>query len=300
MSMITSATIAALQTTVSMGFKRAYKDTDTWFQNITTTLPSNVATNTYAWAAEVPGMREWLGPRTINNIFNHDYQLANRDWEDTIGVDRNSLDDDNLGVFTNVIVPGLGKAAKRNPQLRVRDSLESLTQLGFDGLVMFSAAHDLDPAGNQSNLNTSRALTATNYETSYSAMLNYTAENGEPLQVRPTILLVPPALEIAAKRIVNTDLVMDLSGTAGVQNVMLGSSRIVVAPELTSATTWYLIDDSRPINPFIWQNRKSPVLVSQNAPDSPALFSQRRYTWGVDSRGAAGYSLWFLAQKNIA
>ena len=157
------------------------------------------------------------------------------------------------------------------------------------------------PAGVQSNLITANALTLANYETSYALFRALKGEDGLPLKLRPTILLVPPALEITARRIINAGLVADPGGVAaGVENVMKGSAEIVVAEELTSATTWYLIDGSKAIKPFIWQNRKSPVLTSLISLNDPNVFASRQFIWGVDARGAAGFSLWFLAQKNTA
>ncbi len=298
---VTTSTIAALQTTVNMTYKAAYDSTEVWYTKLSTTIPSSTLIGTYAWMARIPKMREWLGPRVLNNIFNHEYTLKNKDWEDTISVDRNEMEDDMLGVFTGMVVPELGRQAKQLPQTEIAAVIEDTTSLTFDGLVFFSAVHTLDPAAVQSNLNGSRALTLANYETSYAAMTALKGEDGLPLQLRPTILLVPPQLEITARRIINAGLVADPGGVAaGVENVMKGSAEIVVGYELTSATSWYLIDGSKAIKPFIWQNRKSPVLTSLINLNDPNVFASRQFIWGVDARGAAGHSLWFLAQKNTA
>ncbi len=297
---VTSATIAALQTTVNMTYKAAYESADVWYTKVSTTLPSNTLIGTYAWMARIPKMREWLGPRVLNNISNHEYTLKNKDWEDTVSVDRNEMEDDNLGVFTGMVVPELGRQAKQLPQTEIAAAIENTTDTTFDDLTFFNGSHTLDPAATQSNLITTNALTLANYESSYSAFRSLKGEDGLPLKVRPTILLVPPQLEIAARKIVNAGLVANTAGTAGVDNVMVGSAEIVVAEELTSATTWYLIDGRSSIKPFIWQNRKSPVLTSLINLSDPNVFSSRQFIWGVDARGAAGYSLWFLAQKNTA
>lgn len=297
---ITSAAIAALQTTVSLEYQKAYESTEVWYREIASVLPSTVDTNNYAWVARIVQMREWLGPRVIQNISNHDYQLKNKDWELTVGADRNEIMDDNLGVFTGMIVPELGRQAKQLPQTRIAADMEDTTTTTFDDLTFFNAAHTLDPAATQSNLNTSRPLNLANYETSYGAMTNIKGEDGLPLQVQATHLVVPPQLQIQARKIINAGLVLDTTGVAGVDNVMTNSAKIVVAPELTSATTWYLVDASKAVKPFVWQNRMSPVLTSLTNPSDPNVFSQKKFIWGVDARGAAGYSLWFLAQKNTA
>lgn len=299
--LVTTATIQALQTTVDMRFQEAYQSTDLWIDSVASTMTSSVDIDTYAWATQIPQMREWLGPRIINNLTNEEYTLKNRDWEDTVGLDRNNIMDDKIGLFTNHVVPELGRQAARHPQTQIALQMENTTDLSFDGLTFFNASHPLDPAGVQSNLITSNPLTLANYETSYQAFTAHTGADGLPLQTRSTILVVPPQLEIVARRIINADIVADPGGVAaGVTNVMTGSAKIVVARELTSATTWYLIDDTKTIKPFIWQNRMSPQLTSLTQLTDANVFSQRTFLWGVDSRGASGYSLWFLAQKNTA
>ncbi len=48
-------------------------------------------------------------------------------------------------------------------------------------------------------------LTAENFEKAYAAMRSYKSENGKPCGVRPTILVVPPALRSKAMQIVTAD-----------------------------------------------------------------------------------------------
>lgn len=299
--LVTTATIQALQTTVDMRFQEAYQSTELWIDSVASTMTSSVDIDTYAWATQIPQMREWLGPRIINNLTNEEYQLKNRDWEDTVGLDRNQIMDDKIGLFTDHVIPELGRQGARHPQTQIALQMENTTDLSFDGLPFFDASHPLDPAGVQSNLNTSRPLTLANYELSYQAFTATTGADGLPLQTRSTILVVPPQLEIVARRIINADIVADPGGiAAGVTNVMTGSAKIVVARELASPTTWYLIDDTKTIKPFIWQNRMSTQLTSLTQLTDANVFSSRTFLWGIDSRGASGYSLWFLAQKNTA
>ncbi len=299
--LVTTATILALQTSVNMIFASAFQDTETWAQKVATTLPSGSLTQTYAWMQRIPTMREWLGPRVLNNLSNFEYTLTNKDWEDTVAVDKNNIADDNLGVFTGMVIPELGRQAAFLPQQQITDLIENDTTDGFDGLPFFDQNHPLDPAGVQSNDITGNALTLANYKTSYAAMTGLKGEDGRPLQVRPTILLVPSQLQITAMEIINTSLVANPAGTAGgLSNVMIGSAEIVIGYELTSATKWYLIDGSKAIKPFIWQNRESPVLTSLTSMTDANVFSSRQFVWGVNARGAAGWSLWFLAQRNDA
>ena len=301
MALLTSATVLALQTTFSTQYRSGYADSPEYSSRFTTTIPSTVRTNTYGWMARLPSMRQWVGPRTIQNLTNHDYTLENLPFELTIGVDRDDIEDDNLGTYSPMFSE-LGRAAKKLPDQRVRTALQAGTaNLCFDGVAMFATTHPLDPAGNQSNLFTATALTAANYASTRQSMMAYTGEDSEPLGVMPNLLIVPPQLEDEALTILNSQIILDGTATAGVTNVYRNSAQLLVVPELANQpTVWYLADTSRPIQGMIWQNRKSPQLVSMASPDDPNVFNDKQLLWGVDGRGAAGYGLWFLLARAIA
>lgn len=62
-----------------------------------------------------------------------------------------------------------------------------------------------------------------------------------------------------------------------------------------SGTPWYLLDLSRAIKPFIFQERKKPVFVSKTQVTDDNVFWQDQFVYGVDARRNAGYGLWQLA-----
>lgn len=293
---LTPATIAAIQTTFSQQFRAAYGTAPVFWSSFSTQIPSSVGTNTYGWMKRLPKLREWVGPRVLQNVAAQSYQLTNKDWELTVGVGRNDIDDDTLGIY-NPIVADMGRAAAKWPDQLARDALQAgTTDTSFDGLPFFDTAHTLDPAATQSN-NLTGALSAATFETARETMAAYKGEDGEPLGVMPDLLIVPPQLEATAKRIVSTELVQE--GGAGVSNVNRGAARVLMIPELSNeATTWYLADTSRPIKPLLFQLRKAPQMNALTAPTMENLWAQREYKWGVDSRGVFGYTLWFLMTRN--
>lgn len=62
-----------------------------------------------------------------------------------------------------------------------------------------------------------------------------------------------------------------------------------------SGTPWFLLDVSRPIRPFIWQEREAFTLTSLIRDEDPAVFFNTAFTYGVRGRGNAGYGLPQLA-----
>jgi phage major head subunit gpT-like protein len=76
-------------------------------------------------------------------------------------------------------------------------------------------------------------LTGDYYGNARAAMMSLTNADGEPLGVKPTLLVVPPALEGAARQLLNAQFVIG-DGTAGGSktNIWQGTAQLLVCPEL--------------------------------------------------------------------
>lgn len=63
-----------------------------------------------------------------------------------------------------------------------------------------------------------------------------------------------------------------------------------------SGVAWYLLDTTRSIKPFIFQQRQTPEFQAKDDPNtSDHVFNNKEYVYGVDSRDNAGYGLWQMA-----
>ena len=80
-------------------FNRAFEEEKPLYTEIATVTPSTTDSETYAWLGDIPGMREWIGDREIQNITASDYTIKNKDFELTVGVDRNAIEDDKIGLY---------------------------------------------------------------------------------------------------------------------------------------------------------------------------------------------------------
>jgi phage major head subunit gpT-like protein len=295
---ITQASLNALRIQFEMRFGEVYGATEPWWPKVATEIPSGSKSNIYGWVAQSTLMREWVGPRVAVNLSEHSYTLVNKSYEATIELDRDEIEDDNLGMFTAVTIPQLAQAAKKHTDQLLKTALQSNTGLGptaFDGLTLFHDAHPTyNGAGTYDN-KFALALTADNFNTNWAAMASYTGEDGEPLGVTPNLLIVPPQLKKTALEIMNASLVANTAGTAGVENVLKGWADVLVIPELANdPTRWYLADVSKPMKPFVYQNRRPDQFVSRDSAQDPKVFDQKKFTYGVDNRKNIGVTLPFL------
>jgi len=301
--LITPAALRALETTLSLQFQMGYSESAIWHNKVAMTVPSSTKIATYGWMARVAQLRQWIGARVIENLQSHVYTLENQDFELTIGVDRDDWEDENLGIYS-ALFQEMGRSAAKWPDEIVKTALQAGTSaVTFDGVPFFDTAHPLDPAGVQSNNFTGTALSSATFASVRAAMMSYTGENGIPLGLMPNLLVVPPQLEVTARQILNAEFIVgtEASATGGNTNVFRGAADILVVPEIANEpTTWYLADTSRPVRPLLFQQRKAPEFVAKTQPINDNVFFDREFLWGVDSRGAAGYSLWFLMARAIA
>ena len=309
---ITKATLDALRTTFSLAYQQAYDLAPVWRDKIATEIPSASRSNTYGWLAQQIVLREWSGSRKAMNLAEHKAELINVSYEGTIEIDRDRIDDNNLYDYTSLIIPQLGQATKKHGDQLIVQLLQSNSGAGpmmYDGKALFADDHpDYSPAGTTYDNNFGLALNASNFNTVWSAMTSYIGENGQPLGVMPNKLFVPPQLKLAALQIMqSTTYAMPVQNIAGNQNVggatidniLRGWAEVEVLPELANdPTTWYLADTTKPIKPLIHQLRRPPTFVSMVNPDSPRVFEQKSYSYGVEGRWVVGASLPFLIARS--
>jgi phage major head subunit gpT-like protein len=58
---------------------------------------------------------------------------------------------------------------------------------------------------------------------------------------------------------------------------------------------WYLLDTSKALKPFIFQERQKPRFSALDNPDDQAVFSRNVFQYGADSRNTAGFGFWQTA-----
>ncbi len=292
---ITQAVLQSLQTSFSTLFEQGYKSTPQPVDRFCTRVSSATRLNTYGWMKRIQRMREWLGPRVVQNLDTFAYQLINKSFEATLGVPREDIEDDQLGLFDRRMSE-LGRIAGRLPYdlvlQAITDGITGGTGLTFDGLTFFNANHTLNSTGVQSNTGaeTFSAGFGGGVDLVTRKMTSYLGEDGLPLGVRPNLFLIPPSYEFKAKEIFRAPF---LAG--GATNVQAGDGDYLVIPEWAGLTRWVAIDTTAGVMPFIYQDRKAPELVSKANLEDDNVFWDREFIWGVDARGAAGYGPWWLA-----
>lgn len=303
---IDSANLTALREAMNRRFQAGFTTAPIWWNRLAMLVPSTTAIETYAWMADIPGFKEWQGERTVENLKSRAAQVTNKKYQDTIKIPREKLEDDQYGIYGSY-AEMMGVAARKLPDelLAVLIKAANATTT-WDGQYYFDTDHpvnmDDSTSGTQSNNFTSTALTSANYASVRAAMLAYKGESGRYMNVTPNTLVVPPQLEKTAKEIVAAEIIPgSAANTTNGSNVMKGTADVIVIPDLASAsTTWYLADTTKPVKPFVWQERTPVEFVPKFNPQDERVFWDDEYHFGGRIRGAAAHGLWFLCSRAIA
>ncbi|WP_424682923.1 Mu-like prophage major head subunit gpT family protein [Frateuria sp. YIM B11624] len=298
--LINKETLSLVFVNLKTTFNKAFEAAPSQWSLTAMLVPSGSSQNNYDWLDRFPKMRKWIGEKVIKALKANTYTIVNDDWEATVAVRRNDIDDDNLGIYAPM-AQDAGYSAKTLPDEIVADlKNNAFVNKCYDGQYFYDTDHPVeDGKGNTTSVSNkgtaalscdTPALALASYGTARIAIMSMTDNEGRPLALVPDVLEVPPALEAIAKVLCENEKLNDNS-----PNPYRGTAKVIVNPRLTSGTAWFLHCTSRPVKPFIYQQRKAPVFVQQINPDSDDVFSRAEYKYGAEARAAGGYSFWQMS-----
>lgn len=145
MAMITPALLQSLFTGFKKNFEDAKSEAPAQYTKIATVIKSTTKSNTYGWLGKFPNLRKWVGDRVIESMKAHGYQIVNEDFEATVGVDRNDIADDELGIYAPMFAE-MGRSAGIHPDELCFGLLGAgFTTPCYDGQYFFDTDHPVYP-----------------------------------------------------------------------------------------------------------------------------------------------------------
>lgn len=218
---INSQSLAAVSTGFNAKFNQGFTAVDPVYSKICMTTKSAGSDEVYAWLGQLPTIREWIGPRVVQNLEAHGFRIENRKFESTIEVPRTSIEDDKVGVFAPMF-DDMGRRTAEFPDELFAELINSAFASNcYDGQYFFDTDHPVT--------NTAGTMTS-------------------------------------------------------VSNMQAGSG-----------PAWYLLDLSRAVRPFIYQERLPFTLQRRDQDSDSNVFDQDSYLYGVRGRCNVGFGLWQLA-----
>ncbi|MFN3575373.1 MAG: Mu-like prophage major head subunit gpT family protein [Tabrizicola sp.] len=295
--LVNAATLDGLRVGFKTTFQEGLKQASTAYLRIATVVPAATKEQKYGWLGKIPSVREWVGARAVQNLQQHDYAIKEKALELTLGVDRDDIETDNLGIYKPLFTE-MGMSTGAQWDRMVFSQLKAgFSTNCYDGQFFFDTDHPvLDENGNTVTvantdggagtpwflLDVSRAikpillqkrkdfqfvaldkpddqnvfmskefiygadarantgygfwqmawgskqpLTASTYATARAALSGMKGDYGRPLGIMPNLLVVPPALESAARKILNSEY-----AAGGETNEWKGTAELLVVPWL--------------------------------------------------------------------
>ena len=295
--LINAANLDILRVGFKTSFQNGLGEADQDWARIATVVPASTKEQKYGWLGKIPNVREWIGPRAVQNLMSHDYSIKEKALELTIGVDRDDIETDNLGIYTPLFTEMGMSTGSQWAQMVYAQLKSGFTTNCYDGQFFFDTDHPvLDANGNVTSvantdggggtawflLDVSRALQqiilprrkdfefvakdkvtddnvfsnrefvygadarantgfgfwqmawgskqtldAASYATARAALMGMKGDYGRPLGLKTFLLVVPPSLESAGRKILNSEY-----GTGGVTNEWKGTAELMVTPWL--------------------------------------------------------------------
>lgn len=294
--LVNKTTLSAIFTGLKTIFHNTLKAAPGNWQATAMEVPSTAAGEDYAWLSRFPKMRKWVGEKHIKNLEAGKYYKKNEDWEATIAVKRNDIDDDRLGLY-NIQAKGAGEAAAELNDILVDDlKANAFTAPCIDGQYYYDTDHPGANGASVSNRGTAALSAATlaaaqaSYGAGRTAVMGFTDSEGMPLRLIPDTLEVGPSSEAVARILMEADKLQDNS-----PNPYRGTAKVLVNPTITNNRWMLHVTSKQSVKPFIVQMRKAPVFVSQTSEDNDDVFMKAEYKFGAEARATGVYGFWQLS-----
>lgn len=303
-------------------------------EKITTELECKSQQMVFAWTGMIPKMRVWYGPRIVNEAAPQTYTVIPKPYENTLGIDRFTLDDDQFGVLYRQL-PDMGRQKRRQKDYEFRDLLENsgamtgaVNQGGFYGVNGFSQAIPINfyaaSQGTYANDFTGGGYTPSSgmfsgqlvggplspvaFSTVRQYMMSILGEDNEVLGVEPNAMMVPTPLEVTARYILQAEFLgppsygafTTVGSQVGASDNMLRKlgCELIVNKFLKNITRWYLLDLTKNMKPFLWVVRQEGALVPRVAETDPNVFDSHTLLWGMWNRVVPAWGFPFMYARS--
>jgi phage major head subunit gpT-like protein len=259
----------------------------------------------HGWLKATPEMRHWEDERVLASIGSYTLNVQNRDYEATVEVDMNALEDDRTGLVEARLSGMVNAAVSHNDTIAslLLANATSTTYQGTNTCFDENSFYNTTHLGTTVNNNIITQTAATNevlttaeakllLQGAITRFLRFVDEEGRPAIKGDWELVVWPnsANYMAVKEAAAAAEVVTTSNVlAGLKITVISNAYLATNPDNDNIVYCYAIGSQIPM-PFIYQVRRDLQLVRKDDPaTSDSVFLKRKMLIGVDKRDR----LWF-------
>src|SRR5882672_4761824 len=109
---ITQSNLDIVFRAVDTRYQTAFDQAPNHSDKLAFTLPAKGRKITFATLDRFPRLKKWVGNRIVNSVYTHSRDVTIELFEDTVGLDKFDMKDDQFGIF-NQSITMLGEQAKK-------------------------------------------------------------------------------------------------------------------------------------------------------------------------------------------
>jgi phage major head subunit gpT-like protein len=184
--------------TLSAGFSTKYNDAyadaansvPIFWPDLVEEVPSSSLKEIFGWMKGIPGYREWIDDRVVNQLESADYTIESKKFELTLGVPADAIRYDTLGIYNSRATWMGSKARTFRDELLWPLIKNGFTQVGPDGQYFYDTDHPLTDK-------TGAPITASNFISGAGSAWFLVAKPGG---IKPFILTKAQELDFVARQ----------------------------------------------------------------------------------------------------
>lgn len=152
---ITQAQLDALKTSLVARWNAGLALSPDDWKKIAKLVKSTSKSNTFKWLSQFPAFREWVGSRLHKKYAETGYVVINRKFEATVDVEREDIEDDEVGQY-GTLAEGAGQSATDLKNDLVFQAVGAgFASVCYDGQYFFDTDHPVYPNEDGTGLATS-------------------------------------------------------------------------------------------------------------------------------------------------
>lgn len=151
--LVNAANLDSLRVGFKTSFQNGLSQASSMHARVATVVPASTKEQKYGWLGKIPNVREWIGPRAVQNLQQHDYSIKEKALELTLAVDKDDIETDNLGIYTPLFTE-MGMSTGAQWDLMVFAQLKAgFSTNCYDGQFFFDTDHPvLDENGSATSV----------------------------------------------------------------------------------------------------------------------------------------------------
>lgn len=273
-----------------------------WINDIAMRMPSDQASESYAWLGSAPALREFIGGRQPAELSELSFTISNKDYEGSLRIQSKDMRRDKLGMIT-IRVNQLADRANDHPaKLLSALMLAGAATLCYDGQYFFDTDHSEGKSGTQSNSISSAAVAPTAptvAEFSKAVMAGiqqmYTLKDdqGEPMNQSASEFQVQVPVTFMAVALEAITALLGEGGKSATLPALKGQFSVTVVPNprLTWTNKFAIFRTDEAPKPFILQEEDIPDVIALGEGTEYEQLNKEQL-FGIDWTGNVGFGYW--------